>query len=384
VDLASAEDLLARLVVHDTTSSRSNWALIREICEYLHGHGVEPLVVSSDDGSKAGLIASVGPNVTNGIVLSGHTDVVPVAGQVWCSDPFRMQERGGRLYGRGTADMKGFLAAALAMVPLFREAPLSRPVHLAFSWDEEVGCLGAPKLIAALLAHRPRPALVIVGEPTELQVADRHRGISTYVTTLTGSGGHSSAPARGVNAIGLAARFIVELDRRAGAMASGHLPPQGAESDSAVPEHTTLNVGRIEGGSAVNMIAEWCHVTWECRSGADGTAVLEDLERFVADELLADVKRFRPRVAVETRQLVSVPALLPQTDSPAVALLRRLTGQTVCVAAPFSSEAGLFQQAGIPAVVCGPGSVRQAHQPDEFLQRTALDACLTMLRRLAG
>lgn len=384
---AAALGLLARLVAHDTTSARSNRALIDEIAGYLRELGVEPLVVASEDGTKAGLIASVGPDGPGGIVLSGHTDVVPVTGQAWSSDPFRLVERGGRLYGRGTADMKGFLAAALALVPRFRTASLARPIHLAFSWDEEVGCLGAPPLIAALLARRPRPALVIVGEPTGMRPADRHRGITTYLTTVTGKGGHSSAPGRGVNAIGLAARFVVELERRARAQAALHEAAGGdgcgEEADGGAPEYTTLNVGEIAGGSAVNMIAGSCRVSWECRPGADGDAALGGLERFVAEELLADAQRFAPIVTVDTRAVVSVPPLLSEADSPAVALIRRLTGRNACVAAPFASEAGLFQQAGVPAVVCGPGWASEAHQPDEFLECAQLEVCLDVLRRLA-
>ncbi len=380
---AAARELLARLVAHDTTSWRPNRALIDEVSSYLGSLGVDAIVVENEQGGrdgKAGLIASIGPEVEGGVVLSGHTDVVPVTGQTWSGDPFRLAAREGRLFGRGTADMKGFLAAALALVPWFRALPLRRPIHLVFSWDEEVGCLGAPALIGTLLARRPRPALVIVGEPTGMQPADRHRGITTHVTTVNGVGGHSSAPDQGVNAIGLAARFVVEVERRAQDIARRNCDSQ----NGSAPEYTTLNVGQIEGGSAINMIAEHCRVSWECRPGCgDDDDVFADLERFVVSELMPGLGGQAPRVSITTETLASVPPLTPQPDSPATALLRRLTGRNTCVAAPFTSEAGLFQQAGIPAVLCGPGWPREAHQPDEFLEESQLDACLDLLRGVA-
>lgn len=377
---AATCDLLARLIAHDTTSFRSNRALIDEIAAYLRDLGIEPFIVEAASDNKAGLIASIGPDVEGGIVLSGHTDVVPVTGQAWSSDPFRLVERDGRLYGRGTADMKGFIAAVLALVPRFQALPLRRPVHLVWSWDEEVGCLGAPPLIAALLAQRPKPSLVIVGEPTGMQPADRHRGITTHLTTVTGVGGHSSTPGRGINAIGVAARLVVELERRAHDIARQHPEPD----DASVPEYTTLNVGRIEGGSAVNMIAEHCRVTWECRPGFDDvTAHRADLERFITSEVIRDAGRFAPRVRVTTETQASVPALLPIADSPATELLSRLTSCNSFAAAPFTSEAGLFQQAGVPAALCGPGRASEAHQPDEFVEQSQLDTCLELLRRLA-
>jgi acetylornithine deacetylase len=377
--LSAAVELLGRLVAFNTVSTRSNIALIEAVATYLRAQGVDAVRIDGPDGDKAGLIASIGPAVPGGVVLSGHTDVVPVAGQAWSSDPFVLVERNGLLYGRGTADMKGYLATVLASVPLFAGAPLRVPIHLALSHDEEVGCLGAPRLIEALLARAPRPAAVFVGEPTGLQVANRHRGISTFMTAISGRGGHSSVPGRGVNAIGLAARFIAELEEVGRQLSIGR-----SETGNGAPEYTTINIGRIEGGTAVNMIAEHCQLTWECRP--EGEAVAADIAATVEgrfETLLRSLRRMAPEVAARTDLLVSVPPLVVMTDSPAVSLALRLTGRNVCIAAPFASEAGLFQQAGVPAVVCGPGRASEAHQPDEFIAREQLSDCLILMQRLA-
>jgi acetylornithine deacetylase len=378
-DEAAAIDLLGRLVGFDTVSARSNLALIEAVEAYLRSQGVRPVRVDDSGGDKAGLFASIGPATAGGVVLSGHTDVVPVEGQSWSSDPFTLVERDGRLHGRGTADMKGFIAAVLAAVPLFTAKQLRVPIHLAFSHDEEVGCLGAPLLIEALLARVPRPAAVVVGEPTGMQVADRHRGITSFVTTISAPGGHSSIPRPGVNAIALAARFVTEVEELGRQLAGDR---EGSEN--AIPEYVTLNVGRIQGGTAVNMIAEHCRLGWECRPepGRSAAEVVVALEARL-DGALRRLRASAPDVAIVTEQLVSVPPFAAGPDSPAVALAMRLTGQHRRVAASFASEAGLFQEAGVPAVVCGPGRTSEAHQPNEFISREKMSACLRFMRRLA-
>jgi acetylornithine deacetylase len=378
-NLSAAIELLGRLVAFNTVSTRSNLALIEAVARYLRAQGVDAVRIDGPHGDKAGLIASIGPAVPGGVVLSGHTDVVPVEGQAWSSDPFVLVERNGLLYGRGTADMKGFIAIVLASVPMFARAPLRVPIHLALSYDEEVGCLGAPRLIEALLAQVPQPAAVLVGEPTGLQVANRHRGISTFVTKIQGRGGHSSAPGRGLNAIALAARFIGELEDVGRQLSAGR-PDTGV----GVPEHTTLNIGLIEGGTAVNMIAEHCHLTWECRPAAE--VVATDVAAMVEarfETFLRSLGERTPEGTVRTDLLVAVPPLLAMPDSPAVSLALQLTGHNICLAAPFASEAGLFQQAGVPAVVCGPGQASQAHQPDEFVARAQLSDCLKLMHEVA-
>ncbi len=372
--------LLRRLVAFDTTSAKSNLELIAFVDEFLDGHGIEAHVVPSEDGAKANLFASIGPNVPGGVVLSGHTDVVPVTGQRWTSDPFTLTERNGRLHGRGSADMKGFIAAALAMAPEFKARALAVPIHLAFSYDEEVGCLGAPRLLERLAALAPKPALAIVGEPSEMKVANSHRGIAAFETRVTGRPGHSSDPGAGVNAIAEAAECIAFLGRLGSEFGAGRERGEGM-----APDWTTVNVGTIEGGTAVNIIAEHCRFRWECRpeAGTDADAVLARLRNFAETEVLPRMRAVTPDAAIATEAGVTVPALAAEPDSPAETLALALTGHNHCVSVPFASEAGLFQRAGIPAVVCGPGSAAQAHQPDEFVTVDQIEACVAFMRRLA-
>jgi acetylornithine deacetylase len=374
-------DYVRRLVAFDTVSAKSNLELISFVSDILEGQGIDAYIVPDDDGAKANLFASIGPEAPGGVVLSGHTDVVPVAGQRWTSDPFDVVERDGRLYGRGTADMKSFIAVALAMVPEFQSRGLRVPIHFAFSYDEEVGCLGAPRLLERLAAVVPKPAMAIVGEPSEMRVANAHRGIATFATTVTGRPGHASAPNIGVNAIAQAAECIAFLTRLEAEL-SGE---RGQANATTVPDWTTLNVGTIEGGSAVNIIAEHCRFRWECRpeAGVDAAEVLARLNGFVEAELLPRMKVVAPAAAIATERVVTVPALAPEPGSPAEAVALALTGHNECGSVPFASEAGLFQRAGIPAVVCGPGSPAQAHQPDEFVSLEQIDACVAFMRRLA-
>ena len=376
----TALELIRRLVAFDTTSSLSNLALIEFVQDYLAGHGVESRLVINSDGTKANLIATIGPDAEGGVVLSGHTDVVPVAGQAWDTDPFTVAEKGGRLYGRGTADMKSFIAAVLAQVPGFAGRALRVPIHLAFSYDEELGCLGAPSLLERLTADLPRPALVVVGEPTEMKVANAHRGIAAFRTRVSGKPGHSSMPDRGVNAIAYAAECVTFLKEMADDLRAR---PGDGDFD---PAYTTINVGRIEGGQAVNIIAGECVFEWDCRPvpGSDAGDAARRLDSHVAGDLGV---RMRAGGAVEagitTEQTISVPPLLADPGSPAEALVLGLTGQNDTTTTPFASEAGLFQEAGIPAVVCGPGSPGQAHRPNEFIELDQVDACAAFLDRLA-
>jgi acetylornithine deacetylase len=376
----TALELIARLVAFDTTSSLSNLALIKFVQDFLAGHGVETHLVMNSDATKANLIATIGPDVEGGVVLSGHTDVVTVAGQAWDTDPFTVAEKGRRPYGRGTADMKSFLAAALSMMPDFRARALRVPIHLAFSYDEEVGCLGAPSLIERLAADVARPALVIVGEPTDMKVAGAHRGISAFRTRVTGKAGHSSMPERGVNAIAYAAECVTFLTDMADGMRA-----RAGDKDFD-PAYTTLNVGRIEGGQAVNIIAGECVFEWDCRPvpGSDGSEAARRLETHVAGDLGVRMRAGGAEEAgITTVQTISVPPLIADPGSPAEALVLSLTGQNDTTTTPFASEAGLFQEAGIPAVVCGPGSPGQAHRPNEFIELDQVDACAAFLGRLA-
>jgi acetylornithine deacetylase len=377
---ATPIELLDRLVALPTVSQDSNLALIDFVRDYLARLGVASRLTIKAERTKANLFASLGTGA-GGIVLSGHTDVVPVEGQAWTTDPFVMVARDDRFYGRGTADMKGFIATALALVPEFLARPQPEPIHLAFSYDEEVGCLGVHALLADLAGAGIAPRLAIIGEPTSMQVVSAHKGICSQRTRITGVPAHSSQPQRGVNAIAAAAHMIEFLEREAEDAATRARPAGDFE-----PPYTTYNVGTISGGSAVNIIAASAELLWEFRNVPwdDSGALRGRADRFVADDLRARLKARDQRADAATEHLVEVPALVPDPDSPAVRLALRLTGQNRTGTVAFSTEAGLFQRAGIAAVICGPGSIDDAHRADEFVARSQLEACASFLRRVAG
>ncbi|MEX0759290.1 MAG: acetylornithine deacetylase, partial [Tistlia sp.] len=291
----SPREMLAVLVGFDTVSRSSNLALIDWVESYLADYGVACRRSYDDTGAKANLLATLGPSIEGGIVLSGHSDVVPVDGQGWASDPFTMTEREGRLYGRGTADMKGFLATALALVPDFLARPLARPIHIALSYDEEVGCIGVHRLIDDLTRNLPRPALVVVGEPTSLRVVNAHKGVAGFVTRIHGRSAHSSQPHRGGNAIVAAARLIAELHGMAEEKKAAPQPGSGF-----VPPYTTFGIGVIQGGSALNIVAEHCQFQWEFRSlpGDDAETILARFESFARDTVLPDLRAHAPEAEI--------------------------------------------------------------------------------------
>ncbi|HEY3909312.1 MAG TPA: acetylornithine deacetylase [Stellaceae bacterium] len=375
----AAVAILERLVAFDTVSAKSNLALIDWVAAYLNGHGVASRLTDNGDGTKANLFATVGPADRGGVILSGHTDVVPVEGQDWASDPFRLEPRGDRFYGRGTADMKGFLALCLALVPRALAQPLKIPLHLALSYDEEVGCLGVPSLIRSLPEGLARPRLAIIGEPTGMQVANAHKGIHFLRTRVSGHEAHSSMPERGVNAICAAAEIIAEIGRLAAECRT--IAGLDRRFD---PPYTSFNIGRISGGTAVNIIARDCAFDWEFRPipGADGAALRRRVDDFVTAELLPRLRAGHPQATVETATMALVPPLVPDPASPAEALARELTGANDATTIAFATEAGLFQSAGIPAAICGPGSIAVAHQPNEFITHAELAAGAVFLDRL--
>ncbi|HUL07457.1 MAG TPA: acetylornithine deacetylase [Candidatus Acidoferrum sp.] len=372
-------DLIRRLVGFDTVSAHSNLALIHYVRDYLGEFGVESRLTFDADRSKANLLAAIGPDLPGGIVLSGHTDVVPVAGQPWQSDPFTVVERDGRLYGRGTADMKSFLAIALALVPELRAARLRVPIYLALSYDEEVGCLGVGRLLNDLAAALPRPAAAIIGEPTSMKLINRHKGFQSFTTTVSGRDGHSSGTHRGVNAIAYASEIVAFLSGLAAEIAE-----QGPLDDGFDPPYTTINVGAIRGGTAVNIIARQCSFDWEFRPipGFDIPSVRRRLDSFVAESILPRMRAVASESDVTTVQDSGSPPLVPEADSPAEALVRLLTGANIAGAASFGTEACHFQESGIPAVLCGPGSIAQAHQPNEFIDLEQIEACIAFMRKL--
>jgi acetylornithine deacetylase len=377
--LSRALPLIERLVGFDTESSKSNLPLIEFVEDYLRQLNVPFTRVPNADGSKAALFATLGPMNDGGIVLSGHTDVVPVAGQSWTSDPFAVRRDGSRLYGRGTCDMKGFDAICLAMVPEFRRAQLKRPVHLLFSYDEEVTCEGPLDTIRRFGADLPIPGAVIVGEPTNMEVADTHKSVSTYHTHVRGHEAHSSKPFLGVSAVHIGCQLVAELTRIGEEFARA-----GDPSGRFEPAWSTVHVGTISGGTARNILAKDCKFHWEFR-GLPGVPLRAALEHFDArvEQVRATRLKDFPDTFIETKIEVEVPGLASDPGSPAEALALRLTRSNRTIAVPFATEGGQFQSAGIPTIVCGPGNVNQAHQPDEFIEIAEIEKCIGFLRALA-
>jgi acetylornithine deacetylase len=372
-------ELLKALVAFDTTSAKSNLKLIEYVRTSLESHGVTSTLIPSEDGAKASLFATIGPaDGKSGIGLSGHSDCVPVEGQTWASDPFTLAARDGKLYGRGACDMKGFLACVLASVPAFTARPLREPIHIIVSYDEEVGCTGVRPLIARLGRDLPSPRAIIVGEPTMMGVIEAHKRIDAYRTTVTGREAHSSLPQLGVNAISFAAELIEEIDR-IGATLSTEM------NDRFDPPSSTVQVGAIEGGTAPNIVPKTCKFHWQVRGlpEADPDLVPKRLEAFADERLLPRMRRVAPAASIEMLYQGSVPAFLAKPGSEAVALTMALTGANSTSTVSYGTEAGLFEEAGCPTVICGPGDIAQAHAADEFVTSAQLDACLAFLAKLA-
>jgi acetylornithine deacetylase len=377
---ARAKAILARLVAFDTVSDRSNLPLVDFVEDYLRGLGVDTRRAPNAGGDKAALWATIGPDVDGGIVLSGHTDVVPAKGQPWSGDPFALREIDGRLYGRGACDMKGFDAAVLAMVPEFQAAKLKRPIHVLLSYDEETTCRGSLATIAAFGVDLPRPALVLVGEPTMMTVADAHKGIATFETRVTGVEAHSAKQQLGASAIAAACEIVVEIGRLGREMeAPDRLDPRFD------PPYSTFHVGVIHGGTAHNIVARECLFQWECRGlpNLTSSAALGLVQAYVDEVALPRMRRFVAGPDIQTQLEVDVPGLAAEAESPAATLALRLSRSNRTIAVSYATEAGHFQRAGLPTVVCGPGSIDQAHKPDEFLSTDQLAQCLGFLGRLA-
>lgn len=377
--LDETKSVLRDLVAFDTTSRNSNLPLIEFVADYLSDRGATTRLIPSADGAKANLFCTIGPDIPGGVVLSGHSDVVPVDGQDWSTDPFTLTEANGKLYGRGSADMKGFIACTLAMTTRFAEMDLRRPLHYAFSYDEEIGCLGVGRLIDAIRSELPRPAAVIVGEPTGMQIATAHKGICAMTTTVRGREAHSSRPQDGVNAIDAAASLVSYLYRLCDELA------ETARDDRFEPPYTTFNVGQITGGDAINIIARECLLNWEFRPipGSDPDRIIARVEAWVKDELLPRMQATDPSCYIENICEFVVPPLDAPDGSVPEVFAREATGLNSTGTVAFVTEASLFADAGIPAIVCGPGDIAQAHQPDEFIEVSQLDACLGFLERIA-
>jgi len=377
--LSETVALLERLISYPTVSSDSNLAMIAELAQRLEAVGARVDLFSDPSGRKANLFATLGPEGPGGIMLSGHTDVVPVEDQDWTGDPFALREEAGLLYGRGSCDMKGFIAAATVMAADFAQADLRRPVHFAFTYDEEVGCLGARALVPELEKRGLRPAMAVIGEPTSMRVIEGHKGCCEYTVRFSGLEGHGSSPERGVNAAEYAARYVTRLMELRQA-----LMLRAPDDGRFEPPWTTLNVGRISGGVAHNVIAGKAEVDWEMRpvQDADVDFVKEAVAAYVDHELLPAMRAVCDEAWIETEVIGEVAGLLPMEENAARDLISRLVGANGAHVVPFGTEAGLFQKMGTSVVVCGPGSIEQAHKPDEFVSLDQMQACLQMLEKL--
>ena len=376
-EVAAAKDMLGRLVAFDTTSAKTNIPMAEFVRDYLSSHGIESFMVPAPNGIHTSLFATIGPQDVPGIALSGHMDVVPVTDQAWDSDPFTMVERAGKLYGRGTCDMKGYLACVLAMVPEFKKAKLRLPIHIAFSYDEEVGCTGVRPMIGEFGTRLQKPRLVFVGEPTNMTVVDAHKGGARFRIELTGRPVHSSKPHLGLNAITFAADLLAELNRMA-----EDLKAERQDERFEPPWHT-LTVTQVHGGTTSNIVPGSCWIGWEIRALPNfdlGPYVKRIKDKCAALEV--EMRKIHPEGAITVRQTGDVPSFGAIGGSEVVTLCQKLAGQNETFAVPYGTEAGLFQMGGVPAVVCGPGDIAQAHTANEWLDIVELDKCMGFLRRL--
>lgn len=379
-EIVSSVEMLRRLVAFDTTSRNSNMALIDYVQAYLKSHGVESKLVPNEDNSKANLFATVGPNVPGGVVLSGHTDVVPVDGQPWVTDPWTLTLKDGKYYGRGTCDMKAFYAVALSMLPMFQEARLKRPIHFALSYDEEIGCFGAHSLAARMAVEVPKPRAIIIGEPTMMTVVHAHKGSQSYVTKFTGFEAHSSMTHLGVSAIHFAGEFVHYLNS-----VQDELEAAAPKNSEFMPAAATFNVGTIIGGTAGNILARECEVLWGYRELP--TRPIEELgeraQKWLGEVLLPRMKAKHPAATIATEFRSSTPAFSPEGNDDAKALAGTWSGSNTVGSVVYATEAGIFRKVlGVPTVVCGPGDIAQAHQPNEFLLASQIDACESFMRRM--
>lgn len=372
--------ILQELIAFDTTSRESNLAIIRHIQSYLDNLGIDSRLTHDETGTKANLWATIGPDIAGGVVLSGHLDVVPVDGQLWSQDPFSMWQTEGKLYGRGVADMKGFIATCLAMAPGLLQKKLTLPVHFAFTYDEEVGCVGVHKLIDDIAANLALPGAVIVGEPTLMKIIGGHKGSRSFETVVKGVPAHSSNPTLGVNSIMASARivnFLESLQQELEEKTDCHNPFD--------PPFTTIDLGLIQGGTATNIIPEYTTIQWGFRLLPEDSAdqLQQRVTDFIEQEIVPALERQSPLASVTTKTTNTMTGLIPVETSPAVQLIKHLTGLNDSSVVSFGTEAGAFQHAGIPAVVFGPGSIEQAHQPDEFIEIDQLGQCIDFLFQLA-
>ncbi len=377
-DLTTARAILDRLIAFDTTSRNSNLALIEWVEGYLAQYGVESHRVSNENGDKANLFASCGPSVESGVILSGHSDVVPVDGQDWSADPWITREADGKLYGRGTSDMKSFIALALAWVPHFVKG--SRPVHLAISYDEEVGCKGAPAMIERIAATIPAPRVAVVGEPTSMRIVTGHKGITVHQVQVRGVEAHSSLVNHGVSANEVAVELMHQLVQLARELRESADPDNGFD-----PPYPSLTIGVMQGGEAANILAGNAGFQFDlrCPPGYSAAEILAPFFESCAAKN-AELKARFPQAGVSFEQLANAPPMTAAGSEQAVEFVRRLTGENSDPSkVSYATEGGQFQAAGFPTLICGPGSIEQAHQPDEWIALEQLELGARFMERLA-
>lgn len=372
--------MLARLVSFDTTSRNSNLELIAFVRSWLDQHAIPYRISTDPDGRKSNLHAIIGPQTAGGIALSGHVDTVPVDGQAWSADPFALRRQDGKLFARGACDMKGFVAACLAAAPALKARDLPKPVHLFITYDEEVGCWGAQRLIEDIAASGLRPDLCIVGEPTGMQPVLAHKGKLNLGVTVRGKTGHSSEPAKGVNAVQAAGEAIAWV-----AAEARRLAKEGPFEDGFDPPHTTIHVGTVEGGTILNIIPERAVFTMEWRHipADDPHLAMQRFQRHVAETIEPAMHAVDPRTGFEWEIQLEMPGLSLSPDHELTTLVKQLTGANATGKVSYGTEGGYYEKSGVPSIICGPGHIAQAHQPDEWIAESELAACDAFIRRLA-
>ena len=373
-------DLIKTLIAFDTTSRESNLELIAFIQEYLTGHGVESMLVHNEDGTKANLYATIGDQDKAGVMLSGHTDVVPVDGQAWDTDPFQVTEKDEKFYGRGTADMKSFIAIALAFVPEFLSRRLKTPIHLAFSYDEEVGCIGVRRLIDKLKEMPVKPAMCIVGEPTSMQVVTGHKGKRSFIANVRGLESHSALAPLGVNAVEYAAELITYMKNMA-----RRIEAEGPFDELYEITHTTVHTGVISGGVQLNIVPNACRVEFEFRylANHDPDALEAEIRKYTKDTLEPKMHAVSAETGIDIECHNDMPGLEMDPGEDVVAFVKALAGRNDHAKVAFGTEAGLFHtRVQIPTVVCGPGDIAVAHKPNEFIPLDQIAKGEDFMRRL--
>ncbi len=379
-DISLTLDILEKLVAFDTTSRNSNIPCADWIVDYLAGHGIETEVFVNAEGDKHNLYAIIGPKDVPGFVLSAHTDVVPVDGQPWSTDPFKLVVKDGKAYGRGACDMKGFLACTLAMVPAMIKANLKTPIHLAYSYDEEVGCTGVRDMLEHLAPREPKPVAAFIGEPSSMQVIIGHKGGQRVVCKVAGKSAHSSLAPLGVNAIEYGARLVAKIKDMAEAQEAS-----GARDMLYDVPHSTLHTGIFTGGTSPNIVPHHAEISFECRniSADDAMTYINEIIRYAREELEPRMKRIDPAAGFTFELRPNLPALETAPEHLAVTMAKRLAGRNDHAKVAYGTEASLFQNmAGIPSVVVGPGDIDQAHKPDEWILVSDLEKCNGFIRRL--